>query len=107
MVETTLFEIKEELILQLSKCCEMFITYIDSAPKPPVLIASTVTTEFNEERERQRRQLNLIVHNFVESNANEVEVRKTDDIKHVTDIFKILRGKASLTKAIRLEKKIR
>ena len=79
-------------------------THNDSAPKPPALIASTVTTAFNEERERERRQLNLIVHNLVESNTNE-GVRKTDDIKYVTDIFKFLGAKASVTKAIRLGKK--
>ena len=80
----------------------MLYTHNDSAPKPPALIASTVTTAFNEERERI--QLNLIVHNLVESNTNE-GVRKTDDIKYVTDIFKFLGAKASVTKAIRLGKK--
>ena len=104
-IETKLLEIKEELSLQLSKCCEMFKTHNDNAPKPPVLIASTVTTAFNEERERERRQLNLIVHNLAESNANKGEARKTDDIKHVTDIFKFLGAKASVTKTIQLGKK--
>ena len=104
-VETQLLEIKNELSLQLSKCPEMFNAQHNSAPKPPALIASTVTTAFNEERERERRQLNLIIHNLAESNANEGEARKTADIKHVADIFKFLGAKASVTKAIRLGKK--
>ena len=102
---TKLLEIKEELSLQSSKCCEMFNSHNDSAPKPPALIASTVTSEFNEERERERRQLNLIIHNLVESNASEGEACQADDIKHVTDVFKFLGAKASIIKAIRLGKK--
>jgi len=52
-VEAKLLEIKEELSLQLSKCREMFNAHNDSTPKPPALIASTVTSAFNEERERE------------------------------------------------------
>ena len=47
-VEAKLLKIKEELSLQLSKCREMFNLHNDSAPKPPALIASTVTSAFNE-----------------------------------------------------------
>lgn len=104
-VETQLLEFKKELSDQLSKCREMFNSQNDSAPKPPALIASTVTTAFNEERDRERRQLNLIIHNLPESNASEGEARKTADINHVTDIFKFLGAKANVTKAIRLGKK--
>ena len=104
-VEAKLLEIKEELSLKLSKCREMFNSHNDSAPKPPGLIASTVTSAFNEERETERRQLYLIIHNLVESNASEGESRKADNIKHVTDIFKFLGVKANIIKAIKLEKK--
>ena len=83
----------------------MFNSHNDSAPKPPGLIASTVTSAFNEERKTERRQLDLIIHYLVESNASEGESCKADDIKHVIDIFKFLGAKASIVKAIRLEKK--
>jgi len=52
--ETQLLEIKKELSIQLSKFREMFNTQNDSVPKRPALIASTVTTAFNEEREREK-----------------------------------------------------
>ena len=50
-------------------------------------------TALNEEREREKRKLSLIVHNLTESTATEGETRKGDDIKHVTDIFKYLGAK--------------
>jgi len=62
----------------------MFNTRNNSAPKPSTLIASTVTTAFNEERD-----------NLTEL---EGEACKMDDIRHVTNIFKFLGAKASVPK---------
>lgn len=73
--------------------------------KPPPLIANTVVTALNEEREREKRQLSLIVHNLSESTATEGETHKNVDIKHVTDIFKYLGARTKITKATRLGKK--
>jgi len=103
IVESKLLELKEELCLQISKCREMFSSSSTSSAKPPLLIANTVVTALNEEREK--RQLSLIVHNLTESNATEGEARKRDDIKEVTDILKYLGAKTNVTKALRLGKK--
>ena len=105
VVESKLNEIKEELSLQLSKYCSMFSSPDASSSKPPPLIANTVVTALNEEREREKRQLSLIMHNLAESNASEGETQKINDIKHVTDILNYLGAKASVTKAIRLGKR--
>ena len=73
IVELKLLELKEELCLQISKCREMFSSTSTSSAKPPPLIANTVVTALNEEREK--RQLSLIVHNLTESNATELQKR--------------------------------
>ena len=101
LLETKLKEFKEVLSLQLSKCREMFSSPTTSSTKPPPIIANTVATALNEEREREKRQLSLIVHNLSESTAIEGETRKSDNIKHVTDIFKYLGAKTKLIKATR------
>ena len=55
-------------------------------------------------RERESRQLDLIIHNLA---ANEGEAHKTAHVKHVTDILKFLGAKVSVTKPIKLGKKSR
>ena len=77
-------------------------------PSGPGLIANTVFTVINEERDREKRQLNLIVHNLTESTSDRGETRKSEDIKCSTDIFNnhdYLKAKATVTKAVRLGKK--
>ena len=73
LLETKLNEIKE-VSLQLLKCSEMFSSPTTISTKPPPLIANTVVTALNKEREK--RQLSLIVHNLSESTATEGETRK-------------------------------
>ena len=41
----------------------------------------------NEEKERSRRRLNVIVHNFAESSAESGSERKSHDISNVASIF--------------------
>jgi len=106
VVETTLHEIKRELTSQLSKCHEMLSPPNNIASKPPALIANTVHTAINEEKEREKRQLNLIIHNLAESNLDLGEARKAEDIKHTLDIFNnYLGAKTTVRKAIRLGKR--
>jgi len=53
----------------------------------PVLtesVASLTASLFNEQKGRERRELNLIVHNMLESTASEGAGRKKDDIMKVT-----------------------
>ena len=83
----------------------MFSSLTTIPTNPPPLIANTVVTALNKEREREKRQLSMIVHNLSESTAPEGETRKRDDIKHVTDIFKYLGAKTKIIKAARLGKK--
>ena len=76
------------------------------ASKPPALIANTVYTAINEEKEREKRQLNLIIHNLAESDLEQGEVRKAEDINHTLDIFNnYLGAKTTVSKAIRLGKR--
>jgi len=109
VVESKLHEIKEELTNQLSKCCEMLSAPEVSHAKTssgPALIANTVFIAINEERDRKKRQLNLIVHNLAVSTSDRGETHKCEDIKRSTDIFNdYLKAKATVTKAIRLGKK--
>ena len=101
VVETTLHKIKEELTSELSKCREMLSFPNNIASKPPALIANTVYTAINEEKEREKRQLNLIIHNLVESNLDQAEARKAEDIKHTLNIFNnYLGAKTTVSKAI-------
>ena len=56
--------------------------------------------------EKERRRLNLIIHNVPESTADVPESRKTEDIECATDIFNVYLGaKATVTKALRFGKK--
>jgi len=69
-------------------------------------LLQTVFTAINEERDREKRQLNWIVHNLAESISDCDEIRKSEDIKRSIDIFNdYLKEKATVTKAIRLGKK--
>ena len=104
---TTLCEIKEELTSQLSKCSELLSSPNNAvASKPPALITNTVYTAINEEKKREKRQLNLIIHNLVEVNSDQGEVRKADNIKHTLDIFNNYLGvKSTVSKAICLGKR--
>jgi len=60
----------------------------------------------NEEKERECRQLNLIIHNAPESTTELAESCKTDDIDCARDNFNIYLGaRSTVTKALRLGKK--
>ena len=68
---------------------------------------SEVLTSFiNEEKERCKRRLNLIVHNVLESSADNGSERKSHDINTVTSIFeKYLGVKVKITNANRIGRK--
>jgi len=103
-VETKLNELKQELTEQISKCHDL-LTSKDKA-EPSEFMASTIVSTMNEEKERDRRRFNLIIHNAPESTAELAVTRKTDDIDLATDIFNVYLGaKATVTKALRLGKK--
>ena len=68
---------------------------------------SEVLTSFiNEEKERYKRRLNLIVHNVLESSADNGSERKSHDINTVTSIFEKYWGvKVKITNANRIGRK--
>jgi len=66
-------------------------------------LASAVISE---QQEKERCQLNLVMHNMEESSSDSPQVRKQDDIKKVTSIVdKYLAVKFSVTNAVRLGKR--
>ena len=74
--------------------------------EPDTQISSIVTSYINEEKEKSRRRLNLIVHNFSESKADDGPSRKQEDISAVSSVFKKHLGiSATITNAFRLGKK--
>ena len=104
-VESKLNELKQELAAQISKYHET-LTSKDKSHEPPTAITNTIVNTLNEEKERERRRLNLIIHNAPESAAQDAESRKTEDIECATDIFNVFLGaNATVTKAIRIGKK--
>ena len=67
-------------------------------------LASAVLSE---QQEKERRQLNIVLHNVAESSSDLPGVRKQDDIKNATSIIdKYLAVKCSITNAVRLGKKL-
>jgi len=63
-------------------------------------IAASLVTE---QKEKERRQMNIIVHNLEESNASDGPARKQDDIKKCVSMFQNYLGlSVSITNAFRL-----
>ena len=66
-------------------------------------ISSIVSTFLNEEKERAKRRLNLIIHNVKESTSEDGPTRKKHDIDTVTSIFEHhLNVSTTITKAFRI-----
>lgn len=79
-------------------------------PKPKSLtvhdISQAVSSCMSEEKEKQKRKLNLIMHNVPESSSTEGQQRKQDDIVKVREIFaNTLQVTSKVTNAVRLGKK--
>jgi len=69
-------------------------------------LSNAVKSVINEEKERNKRKLNLIIHNIAESDADTSEIRKQEDLKQVNDIFsKQLDIQTNISNIIRLGKK--
>ncbi|XP_065911357.1 uncharacterized protein [Dysidea avara] len=68
-------------------------------------IASMTADIILEEKEKEKRRQNLIVHNVPESNLTEAHARKKEDIQNLTTLFNQYIGvSASITNAIRIGK---
>lgn len=69
-------------------------------------IPTTVASLLAEEKEKDRRRLNLIVHQLIEPTESDVQKRKECDIKEASNIIQNYIGvSASITNAVRLGKK--
>ena len=76
------------------------------APISEESVARLASSVVVEQREKEKRQLNIILHNLAESNAPEGTNRKEDDIKKCSSIFQTYLGSsADITNAIRLGKR--
>ena len=73
--------------------------------KKNVDISSALSSALAEEKERSKRQLNLIIHNLDEPSSENSQVRKESDTKKVVEIFKHLGVQTTVNNAIRLGKK--
>jgi len=77
-------------------------------PMTPGLISvcNTVASAINKEKEKERRRLNLILHNLPESTAEDAQARKAYNAAESTKVFnELLSVSSSATNAIRLGKK--
>ena len=72
----------------------------------PNKISSAVVSLLNDEKEREKRCMNIIIHNLPESTAKTGEERKQDDISKITEMCnQNLETPTSVTNAVRLGKK--
>ena len=70
-------------------------------------LSNAVKSVINEEKERNRRKLNLIIHNIPESEAEAPNIRKEEDTKQITEVFrKQLKVEANISSIVRLGKKV-
>lgn len=69
-------------------------------------ISSAVSSVINEEKEKSKRKLNLIIHNLAESSKESGDARRQDDISSTSNIFsKYVGHSAKIEKAFRLGKR--
>ena len=68
-------------------------------------ISTALSSALAEEKERSKRQLNLIIHNLEEAPSEDAQTRKDQDTQQVSEIFKHLGVKTSVNNATRLGKK--
>ena len=78
----------------------------DDTKLPMKSVSQLATTIITEQREKERRQTNLIFHNIDESVSKEPQIRKQHDINEVTKLLnECLNTKCSIKNALRIGKK--
>ena len=80
--------IQASLVISPKANDEAHTISITDSPVSTETVASLTTSLFNEQKERERRELNLIVHNMQELTVSEGAGRKKDDIMKVTSLMK-------------------
>ena len=120
-IESKLTKLVKDIELKLTDHCKQVTAKIaglssdslmDTTPSPNNSnlshkdISHAVSSVLQEEKEKSKRKLNLILHNMPESNAEGVDQRKQHDIDTVTAIInQHLNIPASFSNVIRLGKK--
>ena len=95
----------QELGTKLDGHCETIKGLPANVPDLTTTVTSVTSSLATEQREREKRWLNLILHNVPESKATDPQVRKKEDIDFVQSVFsEILNTPATVTNAIRLGK---
>ena len=75
-----------------------------NVPDLATTIVNVTSSLAIEQRERERRQLNLILHNAPESKSSEPNTRKKEDIDFAQSTSNILGTPVTVTNAVRLRK---
>jgi len=78
----------------------------DETNLPMKSVSQLATTIITEQREKERRQTNLIFHNIGESLSKDPQIRKQHDIKEITKLLsECMNVKCSIKNALRIGKK--
>ena len=73
---------------------------------PPESAEQIAVSLLSEQKEKEKRQLNIMIHKLEESTADDGQSRKQDDIKKCVSLFQnYLGAKVAITNAFRLGKK--
>ena len=79
----------------------------DNAPATKESLTQLASAVISEQQEKERCQLNVVIHNIEESSSDSPQARKQDDIDKVASIInRYLAIKCSVTNAVRLGKKL-
>ena len=97
-------ETSDPLTASCANISDSSISALSTANKS-VDISNALSTALAEEKERSKRQLNLIIHNLEEAPSEDAQTRKDQDAQKATEIFQHLGIKTSVKNAIRLRKK--
>ena len=69
-------------------------------------VSHFATSILAEQKEKERRHLNITVHNMVESDDEDLSARRAGDINEATSLFKeYLRIEPTVTNAVRIGKR--
>ena len=118
LLEDRLSNIPDNITEQLNRCCTLIQSSInkqetdcqsilDTSNKVSTNdISTAVVSPLHDEKEKEKRCMNLIIHNLPESDATSGQDRKQHDVSKVTKVFnKHLGLSAKVTNAYRLSKK--
>ena len=106
-VETKLNKVVQEFGTRLDNHYKTIEAMPSSVPDLTTTIVNVTSSLATEQRERERRQLNLILHNAPESKSADPHIiRKKDDIDFASATFSdVLGTPVTITNAVRLGKK--